>query len=226
MSNSCIPDKNEKPTEEEWGGDIKECIGGPFKSITGSFSFGYAPLLIDQGNNVEYEIQWPAKIIFPAINGYRSNEFKIGPIFSGNIRHSTAPTANYFTDIEEFPFTEDCINCPAFLFPDYTKRTQGGFYNLLGYPYFTLECLDSDDESKHKIHLTIREWNTKEEFLSFKDTDGGSGDPDFSGTEGNDCNYYESDEMLSNTACNDYLDLDDYKAQDIYPNVKYDSSGS
>ncbi len=42
-------------------------------------------------------------------------------------------------------------------------------------------------------------------------------------TEGNDCLYYEPDENdISRLSCNDFADLDDYKNEGVYPNVKYD----
>ena len=78
---------------------------------------------------------------------------------------------------------------------------------LLGYPYYTLECLDSNMEAIHRVHFIVREWNTLEEFYEFQDSAGDNGDPDVEGVEGEDCNYYDPDEFTNN--CNDLYDLDD-----------------
>ena len=106
-------------------------------------------------------------------------------------------------------------------------------YSLRGYPYLTLECLDSNFESLHRVHLIIREWNTKEEFLNFQDSDGRSGDPDLDGEEGGDCPYYEADEIFGSSDCNDFSDLDDYSGKvhplapqcSGYPCIDYEGSG-
>ena len=147
----------------------------------------------------------------------------VGPIVDGLILPQSVPTATYFDGIEDLIFTDplSCPNCPGMLLPDDTKPLPDA--NLRAYPYFTLECLNDNYESLHTVHLIIREWNTIEEFLSFKDSDGRSGDPDLSGEEGGDCNYYEADEkLLGRTNCNDFLDLDDYLSNDTLPSVIQD----
>ena len=101
---------------------------------------------------------------------------------------------------------------------------------MLGYPYFTLECKDSNFEVLHRLHLIIREWNVLDEFGAFQDGGGDSGDPDIEGPEGSDCNYYESDEF-GDDDCNDLKDLDDFIEGRIvtpfypYPGADYSGSG-
>ena len=71
-----------------------------------------------------------------------------------------------------------------------------------------------------------------EEFYNFKESDGRSGDPDISGKEGDECQYYEPDEFGDND-CNDLHDLDDIEKLRLlntscgpYPCVIYDQSSS
>ena len=201
-------DQQADAAEEEWGGDARNCIGGPVRgSEWGSFvtreDIGDIPA---------------SQITSTWQSGMRDN-FSIGPAFSDYISsNSVLPVVNYFDGIEDLLFTNGvrgCDNCPSLFFADVSKRSNVGsyprdFHIPTGYPYYTLSCLDSNFEILHRVHLVIREWNTLEEFLTFQDTEGRSGDPDVTGTEGSDCLYYEADEQLgSSTRCNDFWDIDD-----------------
>ena len=194
--------------EEEWGGDAQNCIGGPIRASSWS-------------SNVSREDigEIPVSQITSTWQSGMRNSFSVGPAFSGSISsHSVLPVANYFDGIEDFLFSNgvrNCDNCPSILFADSTKRNNATNYPRdfsipTGYPYFTLSCLDSDFEVLHRVHLVIREWNTLQEFLTFQDTEGRSGDPDIEGSEGDECPYYEADEQIgSRTECNDFWDIDD-----------------
>ena len=190
--------------EEEWGGDARNCIGGPARgSDWGSF---VAREDIGEIPTTQITATWQS--------GMRDN-FSIGPAFSDYISsNSVLPVVNYFDGVEDLLFTNGvrgCDNCPSLFFADVNKRSTGKDRLIpTGYPYYTLSCLDSNFEVLHRVHLVVREWNTLEEFLTFQDTEGRSGDPDVTGTEGSDCLYYEADEQLeSSTRCNDFWDIDD-----------------
>lgn len=195
-------DVNSRPEIQEWGGKVQECIGGPLRS--GNWD---AYTKTDIGN-----VPIP-KIFASWTQGHRET-FEVGPVRQGEVIFTSVPTATYFDGIEDLIFTDplSCANCPAIFVPDADTPIQDPSIRALlkAYPYFTLECLDSNHESLHRVHLIIREWNTKEEFLSFQDSDGRSGDPDLEGEEGGDCQYYEADEKLGSTKCNDFSDIDDY----------------
>ena len=87
--------------------------------------------------------------------------------------------------------------------------------------------MDSAHEVMHRIHLIIREWNSQEEFLNFRESEGSRGDPDVGGVEGSDCDYYSQNET-GNTIqfgdCNDAFDADDwaeYGGSRQHPEVIY-----
>ena len=219
---------DEGEEENDWGGNIKECIGGPIR-ISNWEAYSKTPY----GD-------LPIPLVTSSWTRGLRHTLTVGPIIDSVVFPQSVPTANYFDGIEDLIFTDllSCSNCPGMLLPDNTKPLPAP--NLRAYPYFTLECLNSNYEALHSVHLIIREWNTKEEFISFKDSDGRSGDPDLEGEEGRDCNYYEADEkLLGRTNCNDFLDFDDYlsistsplnsiiQEDDIdlpYPHIDYDGS--
>ena len=170
--------------------------------------------------------------------GHRRN-FPIGPAFDNIIdSNSVLPVANYFDGLKTLflkKVVEDGTTVkivPICFGPILQKKQIQKQQDLpLGYPYYTLSCLDSNFEILHRVHLVIREWNTLEEFVTFQDTEGRSGDPDIEGEEGDECLYYEPDEFLSHSGqqCNDFSDIDDIHDQELplskYPYVLYEGSG-
>lgn len=228
-SRDCQPDPESDPTDKEWGGDLKNCIGGPLRS---SGWEAYQKVSIpDETGKISYELEFPIQNIFSSWTEGERETFMVGPVIAGVVLPSSTPSTNHFDGIEDLLFTSsnNCPNCPLMFFPDDLKKNDLNQTILpIGHPYFTLECLDSNFETLHRVHLTIREWNTKEELLNFKDSDGRSGDPDIEGEEGSDCSFYDSDEILRDThsQCNDFLDLDDHTTLNRYPNIQYEGSGS
>jgi len=191
---------DEGAEENDWGGNVRDCIGGPIRSSDW-----------DAYQETRYGEMPIARIFYSWVMDTPRETLVVGPVREGEVIFSSAPTATYFDGIEDLIFTDSsCSNCPGMLLSDVNEPIL--YSNFIGYPYFTLECLDSNYESLHRIHLIIREWNTREEFLSFRDSDGRSGDPDVDGEEGSGCPYYEADEVLHHTStnCNDFADLDDY----------------
>ena len=227
LANCCIGDYEildckEAPSfssteEADWGGNVQECIGGPLRVADWD---SYLP-----DENLQVPIprlvySWDDGVIREPFNIPRHN------LVTGRLRSPTLMTihplyssigvATYYEGIEDLQWNADegCAGCPELFF---SSKTNYDINNpssvpedqqMLAYPYFTLECQDSNFEALHRVHLIIREWNTLEEFLSFQDSDGRSGDPDLEGTEGADCDYYEPDEFNNNN-CNDLHDLDD-----------------
>ncbi len=206
-------------SEHEWGGDMKSCLGGPVRASNWE---AYVKI----GGDIDIEI--PTAVVSSTWQRGTRRNFSIGPAFDSVLIGESVPVANYFDGIEDLPFYEgsrlyshDCEDCPAMFFADFDKKDQAQALPI-GYPYFTLSCLDSDFEVLHRVHLIIREWNTLEEFLVFQETGGRSGDPDVEGTEGDECLYYEPDEYLTHgrSGCNDFLDIDDIEDTTYrYPNI-------
>ena len=100
---------------------------------------------------------------------------------------------------------------------------------LIGHPFITWACLDRGLEVKHRIHLIIREWNTSEEFIKFKESEGRTGDANDSGDEGRSCLYYNPDDWLvPEPLCNDLEDVEDLdnnedELADGYPHIRYEN---
>ena len=187
--------------EKEWGNEIKNCLGGLARLNWPEKGFD------DNG--------YPVNIVESGIEGV-NKEYTLDPLIETTKNRYSLPTANFFKAIED----EKTAEPPAFYNspPDPTPENPA---RVRGHPFLTWSCFDPAREVKHRIHLLIREWNTKEEFTRFKESEGGSGDPDISGAEGSECEYYEKDKAIFGD-CNDLYDSDDTIK---YPEIKYSSSG-
>ena len=185
---------------KKWGteGQVdKSCIGGLARENKDKNKFGF-----------------PTTTVVKTGSRNKTGEFKIKPIDDTVEEASSLPTANFFKAIED----DKEVDMPKF----YTISS-GSLYN--GHPYITVSCLDHAKEVKHRINLLIREWNTQEEFISFKE--GGRGDPDAGEggvkNEGSDCEYYEKSRMVFGD-CNDLEDADNNG--DSYPQLTYKGDSS
>ena len=212
-----------KEEDQEWAEDqeFKKCIGGLAKL---SEPKGF------EGDFFNKE-GFPFTLIKESGSKRVDGSYTLPPLYK-NIDQSNRvsfPTANFFKAIEDNKDTTE--NALTLGSPDFYKRP-GPFTTWVngkvekdkvyldkpGNPFLTWSCLDNAKETKHRIHLLIREWNTQEEFNDFKE--GGNGDPDTGGTEGNDCDYYQNnDDNFSE--CNDLQDADDPRGKQRYPNIKY-----
>lgn len=226
LSNCCMGEytlhSKDNETEVEWGGDYKGCIGG-----LGRLSWS------------EYNHEGlPKSVITPTLkNGYK-NTYEIPAlieVFDGtkqpSLNRPSFISANYWTDVEKKDFSSTGPKfyrapTPAQLpQPSYMRSV-----NISGYPYLSWACMDKAEDVKHRIRVIFKEWNTQEEYNSFKETKGSRGDPDVAGQEGSVCEYYEAEEaLLKDTACNDAMDVDDWQIEDHgigrnynpYPEVIY-----
>ena len=222
-------------TESQWGGNFQECIGGPGRFAWDEFNKGGEPVTVvtntlKDGLKETYEL--PALI--NVYDGYLAKCDATTGVCEHR-RNPTFMTANYWSDVDEKDFL---ANTPKFYKPATKGQLPEPYFNpdnRRGYPYFTWTCMDKAREVRHRIHLTVREWNTQKEYNKFKETAGSSGDPDIVGAEGDLCDYYESDEpnILKDTDCNDALDIDDWdegsnygtgQDYDPYPKIIYQDS--
>lgn len=163
--------------ELEWGGALKNCIQGPAvddsfskiddDSIYQDFPQPHITEVVGDGYGTEYKI--PAATTYHKwINLYYANFFKASDHSAG-----TQTCYSLEEEISDYPAA-----CPS--------PTGGQVFNVettdqltgLGYPYYTYECLDHNEEVVSRIDVLIREWNTKSELLL-----GASGDPDVTGAE-------------------------------------------
>ena len=212
--------------QEDWGGDIKNCIGGLARLNWSAFD--------DNG--------FPIPLVAPSGSSGVRETYELPNLLSKNKTRHSLPTANFYTGIgEEDESTSSEYRNKSELTPEdagepnnycnkdnekednYKFLCSGG---VKSYPYITWSCLDQNYEVRHQIHLIIREWNTQEEFLSFKESNGSSGDPDTGGDEGDGCDYYTANTHAQYFgACNDLTDLDDQDDKGSYPNLPYQGAG-
>ena len=183
LTNCCIGTYRligEQSNSGEWSKGIKNCIGGLARTNWDVFDKrGFPGVLIEQSGNKGLNKDYT---LYPLVDKIEQDR-----LFS-------LPTANFFKAIEDDKETEDF---PAFYTSLNPKK---------GQPFITWACLDQNKEVKHAIKLIVREWNTQEEFIRFKESQGGSGDPDITGSEGSECDYYENN-ILSFGQCDDLMDI-------------------
>ncbi len=179
-----------KEGDYKWDGDIKNCIGGLARINWDTFDKdGFPAVLIEQAGNKGLKKDYT---LYPLYD-------KIDQSF-----RSSFPTANYFSGMKDKEW--EAKDEPPF----YSAQIDGAQKG--GKPFVTWACLDQNKEVLHTIRFIIQEWNTKEEFTSFKESEGSRGDPDIgglTGREGSECDYYENN-TLSFGACNDLNDADDF----------------
>ena len=171
----------------DWGGDIKQCVGGFARLNWNTFDKdGFPGVLVTQtgskGLNEEYKLK-------PLIDGVESSQ------------RVSFPAANYISGMED----KDLENKPSFYWDNTTKNRK----TFEDAPFTTWACLDQNKEVLHTIKLIIREWNTQEEFIRFKESKGRRGDPDIVGAEGSECDYYENNTLLFGD-CDDLRDADTF----------------
>ena len=226
LANCCLGEyilkSTDSSTEANWGGDLKNCIGGLARTNWNAFNEDGLPIILTTNTLKDgYKNTYEMPALIDLYGGNRQP--KLGfPSFI---------TANYWTNIEDKNFTS---SKPKFYTAPTTSQLPKSYLRSLpiqGYPYLTWTCLDKAREIKHRINVGIREWNTQEEYNSFKETKGSRGDPDIEGQEGSFCEYYEAEEndILKSTLCNDIMDLDDWEKEDHgsgsnynpYPEVIY-----
>ena len=213
-----------------WGGSMADAIGGLGHPSLWSH---YASSVLQGKDGTSAEMSMPTAVIQNVYQGYRG-EYAIAPLgdIMGNAYHSTIPIANYYEDLENHDFDSDT--------PEFYKSYEILGEEIKGHPYISWACLDASHETLHSIHIMIREWNTKSQFLEYVDSEGDSGDSDEEGEEGDDCDNYEPDQDLdfNNTTCNDLNDVDDFFDGELksiiecplcdenrnYPGIQYSSS--
>ena len=192
------PTTNSVPDKKQWGGKATECLGGPGRTNWDEYSKDGFPM---------------AEISYILEDGFR-REYEINSLLdTADDRLYSTPIANFIEafnkPVEELESSVPLSDLPAFLFPSPSPDLPSPSL------FYSFTCKDAADETLHKINLMIREWNTHEEFMSFYDSGGepDSGDPDITGTEGEDCEYEDS--RLFPGPCNDYWDMEDVRNRDI-----------
>lgn len=179
-------------TEEDWGGNIKACLGGAgITSWSKHSTLGY-----------------PVRAIYPVDSKKGLNQSIKMPANGSSTVSYFSTEANFFTSISSQPHSHDgYVNSRSTTEPyafDPIDDLDGSPLEK-GEPYFTFRCLDDAFEVKHKVQVSIREWNTLTEYLAYGTSNGSSYDPDVTGGEGTNC----SSTSFPGEICNDRVDFDD-----------------
>lgn len=173
-----------------WGGDIKGCLGGQGKTNWSLYTKSGYPAseilyTVGVGKNDVYEVTAPIQSSNAGSNFGIANYFT-----SGKHNHN-----GYSSGSSTYPYQIDPID------------DRNGTTLRSGSPYYRWQCLDKDKEVIHQIIVSVREWNTYKEFLTYGTSKGTSGDPDVVGVEGTGCDYNTQN---TTETCNDFTDWDDY----------------
>ena len=222
LKNCCLGEYTVENTGANgvWGGDFKECIGGPGRFGWDSYNRDGVPLTKvtntgKDGLKKDYELEALIKIY----GGQRGGDVHRAPSFI---------SANFWKDVEDKEFISSDSKVKVY-FPPKPPQPFREIKQGRGEPYFVWNCMDRAKEVRHRIILLIREWNTQKEYNRFKESLGSSGDPDSGGNEGDLCDYFTADEddlFARDAYCNDFLDLDDWQEySQIYPEVIYEGPG-
>ncbi len=170
-----------------WGGNYSSCIGGPGKSNWTAFSTSGLPIPILEKTR--------AGVV---------GEFTVTAPISNISSQSTISVSNYYNPTLHthvgFVLPRS-TNKPYYLDPvDDRSGTAISPANDL----YSFDCLDEAFELKHRIRVTVREWDTYPDFLNYLSSSGVIVVPDRGiTTEPGGCIGIEG-------PCNDHFDADDF----------------
>ncbi len=181
-------------TDEKWyesRDGIKACLGGGAKLNWSAFDRSGYPTPID--DFAENGVSGTYEIIAPIQNPNDGTNLSSANFYTTTVKHAHAamdPVANTRTS-----------NLPYFIDP---IDDRSGTELDPGNDAYTFSCLDNAYETKHRIRVYIREWDTYADYLAYIASAGVTSVPDRTGVEGIGCT-----EGI-NGRCNDIYDLDNF----------------
>ncbi len=187
---------------ENWGGDVRNCIGGPGSAGWSIFDDdGYPKALIQTipessgGANIglNAQISMPSNVSTTQSTFSTMANFYITPPPSST--EKIHGHRGYYQGESPLPYAVEPID------------DLDGSLVQKGNEAFEFDCLDGGFEVKHRIRVFIREWNTSEEFHKYATTLATEGNPDVEGLEGDPAGCQYNDEF--GNLCNDFFDFDD-----------------
>jgi hypothetical protein len=210
----------------EWSGHNYSCVQGPGTRV-GDKDGGYPLMTIEHVNETNLTHEY--KIDRQRSNMITDYDFEMGNYFSSTDQSNQATWGTKISNL----FGTGLITP----------------YDTALDPFYTVLCLNRDDEIQARIRVMIRKWNEKPELTDFL-ADYSNGDPD-SGDDYSDPANYE-DPPFDDDPINDHRDFDDFNAnyatdapwfggitlddrsdafatrstRDYYPNIWYSPSGA
>jgi hypothetical protein len=193
------------PFTRDWGGNYKNCIGGPGKTDWDSYGEDDFPFfkIVNSiaGIKGEYTIRAPNDVLEPTENRslHIANHFNsvshTHSSISGGFSSTTAPyPIEPLDDLSGSPFID---NVPS-------KSSNGLSRGAAANDNYTFTCLDPAEETIHRIKVYIREWDTYASYLAYITSSGATVAPDNPGTSPTtNCEGLPG-------PCNDFLDFDNF----------------
>jgi hypothetical protein len=183
-------------TEETWGKEVSDCIGGSVKtSWEKFFKNGYPRSLVQA---VEKDASNESKGLNEELT-LKANGLSVATSFSFMANHYETLGSPHSHDgyvsatTSNLPYSVEPIDdIDGSLIPS-------------GSEAYVFSCLDSAFEVKHRIKAYIREWNTVADFVAFQTSLGVTYNPDVTGVEGTNCAY----DGIFSELCNDFSDFAD-----------------
>jgi|GEM_PF-2069857 len=174
---------------ESGGQQVKSCIGGAGRVNWSSYTkgYGYPTGVIEFAEN---GISETYKLESPNQKLNNGSNYSIANFYSANPKHTHGSFATALTS-----------DLPYFIEP-ITDRNGTGMVS--GNDSYSFECLDEAFETKHRIRVYVRDWDTYADYLAYIASSGVTSVPDSSGLEGVGCT-----EGLFGP-CNDNSDLDNF----------------
>jgi hypothetical protein len=185
-------------SNNNWGGSLNNCIGGPGKAWTAKSDKGI-----------------PQDIITFAKNGVNAT-YKLDKLINQISSAVTFPVANYYTaglHTHTGATTGRTTDKPYFLDPVEDRNGTGiptsvinpDNYLVPGNESYDFECLDASYEVIHRIRMYIREWDTYTDYLAYIASAGATVNPDRGSSVEPSLNC-----SGITGPCNDFYDNDDY----------------
>lgn len=193
---------------KSWGGDYKKCIGGQARTdwdfFTGTFNFPIPAISVaTAGVQQTFKIKSINDSLESSVlannstkhiaNFYNSVSHTHGPINAGPANSNLPYAVNPIDDLS------------ASLYLDSHDVDDDQVTSLgKGNDAYTFACLDSAYETKHRIKVYVREWDTYSDYLAYISSSGATSAPDNAGTSPSvNCEGLPG-------PCNDYNDWDNF----------------
>ncbi len=183
--------------KSDWGGSYKNCIGGGGRSNwTVSKKIGLPAALVQftEATGIKATQTVTAPTNFPSPLNTLTSSIHTAGYYGGYANH----THTGFVDLVT-------TSTMPFFYAPIDDRSGTPMYT--GQPSWDFYCYDAGFEIKHRIRVTVKDWDTLPDFQAYIDSKGAVSAPD----RGEDLEPSTNCDGLSlGSACNDSYDADDF----------------
>lgn len=211
--------------DNEWGGSVTECMGGPGRTSWAEKTKGGYP---------KYNIE----IMTP--NTARTKIVQIKPTIENSPgSRSNIPISNFFTVGSHDHFGFYTASATASIYPYYVDPVSDRSGDVIddsedsiispGSPFYYFDCLDEAYEVNHRIRVMVQEWDTVAGLQTYISTGVGSADEPGSapascpGVTGEKCNQLtDADNFVSTRPSGSYSTASSTNRAKYFPNHDYE----